>query len=211
MTKSATLTLAFDLCDRRIRRVIRYLGSLHLPYLVGCHLNVYQEKEPDLHIINIICEKISFNICCPETLEFARRHFCHIDHIITFVIGYEELSRRDRHLIWNTDKIQLNSLKRFRVLSQRCLRPLGSAMQQLPQLTGIVSISADEVVLNPIMILRNLQRLVDVVNQESYCFFATSTNGWIKKSLWTYYPLVLCAQISYYRHFLHISKIGTCS
>jgi hypothetical protein len=72
-------------------------------------------------------------------------------------------------------------------------------MQQLPYLTGIVLISADWVVLNSIVILRNLQYLGDLIDQESHCFFAKSTNGWITKSLWTYYTLVFCAQIIHYR------------
>jgi hypothetical protein len=70
-TKSAALTLAFDLRDRRVRSAIQLLGLLHLPHLVEPLLNVYPEKEPDLHIINIICERINFNICCPQTRIFT--------------------------------------------------------------------------------------------------------------------------------------------
>jgi hypothetical protein len=72
-------------------------------------------------------------------------------------------------------------------------------MQQLPRLSRIVSISADGVALNPFVILKNLQHLGDLVDQESHCFFATSTNGWITKSFCTYYALVFCAQISHCR------------
>jgi hypothetical protein len=72
MTKSAVLTLAFDLCDRRIRSTIQLLGLLHLPHLVEHLLNMPPEKEPDPHITDIICENIDSTICCPHTLEFAR-------------------------------------------------------------------------------------------------------------------------------------------
>jgi hypothetical protein len=74
-TKYAALTLAFDLRGRRIRSAIQWLCLLYLPYLVEWRRNVYPEKEPELYIVYTICEKINFNICCSQTLEFARRFF----------------------------------------------------------------------------------------------------------------------------------------
>jgi hypothetical protein len=66
-------------------------------------------------------------------------------------------------------------------------------------LTGFVSINADGVVLDPVMILKNLQTLGNLEDLQSHCYFATSTNGWITKGLWTRFALVFTAQISYYR------------
>jgi hypothetical protein len=98
MTKSAALALSFDLCDRLMHSTIQLLGLLQLPHLVERLLNVDPEKERDLHKINIIYKKINFNICCHKTLEFARRRFCDVDCIATFLIRHEELFRRDRRL-----------------------------------------------------------------------------------------------------------------
>jgi hypothetical protein len=58
-----------------------------------------------------------------------------------------------------------------------------TAMQQLPHITGIISISADGVVLKPAAILKNLHRLGYLSDLESHCLFTLLMNGWITKEL----------------------------
>jgi hypothetical protein len=69
-------------------------------------------------------------------------------------------------------------------------------MQQLPHITGLVSINADGIVLGPVTVLKNLQILGNLEALQSHCHFATSTNGWITKGLRTYFALVFAVQIS---------------
>jgi hypothetical protein len=104
-------------------------------------------------------------------------------------IRHEALFQRDRPLVWNTDETQLNPSKRFRILCENGTMLLLTAMQQLRHITGILSISADGVVLKPGAILKNLHRLDYFSDLESHCLFALLMNGWITKELWTYYVL----------------------
>jgi hypothetical protein len=122
-------------------------------------LELYPEKEPDMHAINRICDRIDFKICRPQMLEFTRHHYCDGEHILVFLIRHKELFRRDPHLIWNADETQLNSIKRFRVLCQNGMLLLTSAMQQLPHITGLVLINTDGVILDPVVVLKTLQAL----------------------------------------------------
>jgi Gpi18-like mannosyltransferase len=66
-------------------------------------------------------------------------------------------------------------------------------MRQFRYITGIVSISADAVVLKPIAILKTLEYLDDFSNFKSHCVFATSMYKWITNELWTYSALVFLA------------------
>jgi hypothetical protein len=59
--------------------------------------------------------------------------------------------------------------------------PLTSAMQQFPQFTGLVSINADGVVLDLVIVLKNLQTLGNLEDLQSHDYFATATNEWITK------------------------------
>jgi hypothetical protein len=61
-----------------------------------------------------------------------------------FLIRQEALFQCDRPLIWNTDETQLNPLKRFQILCENGTMLLLTAMQQLPHITGIISISPME-------------------------------------------------------------------
>jgi hypothetical protein len=76
---------------------------------------------------------------------------------------------------------------------------LVTALEHVPHLTGVVSISGSGAVLPPIIILYNLQHLRELTTNESHYRFAISANGWITKDLWVYFALVFCAQISLYR------------
>jgi hypothetical protein len=74
-------------------------------------LELYPEKEPDVHAINHTCDRINFKICGPQMLEFARRYCCDGEHILALLICHEELFRHGPRLIWDADETQLNSLK----------------------------------------------------------------------------------------------------
>jgi hypothetical protein len=162
-------------------------------------LELYPDKEPDVHAINRICDRINFKICRPQMLEFARRHGCDGERILAFLVRHEELIHHGPRLIWNADEAQLNSLNRSRVSCQNGMLPLPSAMQQLPHITGLVSINADGVVLDPSVILKSVQPFGDMDDLQSHCCFATSTNEWISDGLWAYFALMFAAQISCYR------------
>jgi hypothetical protein len=101
--------------------------------------------------------------------------------------------------MWNADETQLNAMKRFKVICDKGHLSLVAAMEHVPHLTGMVSISSSGVVLNPIIIFKNLQHLRNLADYEIHCFFATSLNGWMTKHLRVYYALVFCAQITNYR------------
>jgi hypothetical protein len=73
--------------------------------------------------------------------------------------------------------MQLNTMKCFRLLYHRGLLPLVTAMDVVPHLTGTVSISAGGAVVKPIVILKNLQNLGELIDLEPHCFFAASVNG----------------------------------
>jgi hypothetical protein len=61
--------------------------------------------------------------------------------------------------------------------------PIDGCDATAPALTGHVSINADGVVLNPIIVLKSLQTLGNLEDRQSHCYFAISTNGWISKGL----------------------------
>jgi hypothetical protein len=84
-------------------------------------------------------------------------------------------------------------LKAISIFYENGTMSLVTAMQQFPYITGIISISADAVVLKPIAILKTLEYLDDFSDLESHCVFATSTYKWITNELWTYSALVFLA------------------
>jgi hypothetical protein len=125
--------------------------------------------------------------------------FCNRERVENFFLRFSELFERDPRLIWNADETQLNAAKRFKVICERNQLPLVTVLENVPHLTGMVTISGGGVVLEPLIILKNLQNLRDLADYETDCYFATSTNGWMTKDLWVYYALLFCTQISQYR------------
>jgi hypothetical protein len=103
--------LAFELRQQRIRLALELLRILRLDNLGERLLKLYPEKEPYVHAINHICDRINFKIGCSQRLEFAKRHYCDGERILALLIPHEELFRRDPRLTWNADETQLNSLK----------------------------------------------------------------------------------------------------
>jgi hypothetical protein len=196
------LTAAFELRQQRICLALELLRILRLDNLGERLLELSPEKEPDVHVINRISDGINFKICRPQMLEFARRHYCDGERILAFLIRQEEFFRHDPRLIWDADETQLNSLKRFRVFCHNGMLPLTTAMQQLPHIPGLVSIYADGVVLDPVIILKISQTLDNLEDLQSHYYFATSTNEWMAKGLWTYFALAFAAQIDYYQLML---------
>jgi hypothetical protein len=199
LSKSDALTLTFELRQQLIRLALELLHILRLDNLGERLLKLYPEKEPGVHAINHICDRINFKIWRPYMLEFARRHYSNGERILVFLIRHEELLHCDPPLIWNARETQLNSLKRFRALCQNGILPLASTIQQLPHITELVSINADGVALDPIVVLKSLQTLGNLEDLQSHCDFTTHINGWTIKGLWTYFALAFGAQISYYR------------
>jgi hypothetical protein len=90
-------------------------------------------------------------------------------------------------------------VKRFRVLCCRGLLLFVTATDLVPHLTGKVSISGGGEVVKPIVILKNLQGLGELIDLECHYFFAPPVNGWIAKDLGIYYVLIFSAQMNEYR------------
>jgi hypothetical protein len=86
MSKSDALTLVFKLHQQRIRLALELLWILRPDNLEECLLELYPEKEPDVHAMNHICDRINFKICRPPMLEFARCHYCDGERILPFLI-----------------------------------------------------------------------------------------------------------------------------
>jgi hypothetical protein len=103
--------------------------------------------------------------------------FCDSDRISAFLVKFSKLFHRDPRLIWNADETQLNAMKRFKVICQRGQLPLVTVLEQVPHVTGMVSISGGGIVLEPIVILKNLQNLRELTEYEPHSHFATSANG----------------------------------
>lgn len=198
-TKSEALTILFDLRVRRLRSAIELLRVLNLQRLSDRLVELYPEIEPDESELRTLCDKLKIKVCRPQMLELARRHFCDRDRVANFLIKFEPLFARDKRLIWNADETQLNSMKRFRVLCKRGILPLVAAMEAVPHLTGIVSISGGGQIVQPVIILKNFQNIGELADLQEHCFFATSSTGWITTNLWVYFALVFSAQMSAYR------------
>jgi hypothetical protein len=120
-------------------------------------------------------------------------------------IQYKPLFARDRRSISTADETQLVSMKHFGVLYQRELLPLVAAMDTVPHLPGMVSISGGGDLLKPIVVLNDIQKVEDQSDLEPHCLIAAWQNGWIAKDLPIHYALVFSAQMSEYRLILHQS------
>jgi hypothetical protein len=160
---------------------------------------IYPSQKPDDDALHTLCEQANLKICRPQTLELVRRMFCNAEKVANFLVSHEELFRRDPRLLCNADETQLNALKRFKMLCDQGQLPLVTALEHIPHLTGVVSISGSGAVLPPTIVLKNLQYLREFTTYESHCRFATSANGWITKDVWVYFALLFCAQIGLYR------------
>jgi hypothetical protein len=198
-TKSQAREIAFQLREDRICSAITFLTSINCQGLLERLALTYPSQAPDDECLRTICEKTLIRICRPQTLELVRRFSCDRPKVERFLNQFAQMFDRDRRLIWNADETQLNAMKRFKVLAERGHLPLVTALEHVPHLTGMVTISGDGEFLPPIVILKNLQHLRDLAEYETHCFFATSLNGWMTKDLWVYYALVFCAQMSQYR------------
>jgi hypothetical protein len=69
-----------------------------------------------------------------------------------FLLKSSNFFERDPRLLWNTDESQLNAMKRFKVI---CEILLVTVVEQVPQRTGMVTISGGGVVLEPLIILKS--------------------------------------------------------
>jgi hypothetical protein len=199
ITKSEARSLAFEIRQDTIRKGISILTQIHSDKLIARLQDMYDLQEPDGNTIRTICEQLNLNICQPQHLELARRMFCDRPRVENFFAQFAGLFDRDPRLIWNADETQLCARKRFKVICRHGELPLVTAMQQVPHITGLVSISGGGKVLPPIVILKDLQNLRQLTERESECYFATSLNGWITKDIWVYFAIVFCAQMSEYR------------
>jgi hypothetical protein len=161
-------------------------------------------QEVDDNTIGSICAQLGLNICQPQQLELAIRTVCDRPRVERFFAQFAELFDRDLRPIWNADETQLNARKRAKIICCKGELPLVTAMEQVPHITGLVSISGGGKFVPPIVILNDLQNLRHLAKRESDCYmyFATSANGWITKDIWVYFAIVFCAQISEYR--LHL-------
>jgi hypothetical protein len=101
-------------------------------------------------------------------------------------------------LIWQADETELKATKRFKIICEHDQLPLGTILENVRHLTGMVTIFGVVVVLEPLIILKNLQNLGDLTDYETACCFATSTNGWMTKDIWAYCALLFCTQMSQY-------------
>jgi hypothetical protein len=108
-------------------------------------------------------------MCQAQTLQLGRRYYCDREQVADFLIGHKPLFSRDRRLIWNADETELDYMKPFRVFCQRWLLPFVAAMDTVPHLSGIVSISGGGNVLKSIVIRRNLQNVGDLSALKSHC------------------------------------------
>jgi hypothetical protein len=199
ITKSEAVSLAFHLRQVRTHFPIDLLHGIECPRLVDRLREIYPPLEPDDETVRSICCPLDLVICRPQTLELARRMFCDSERITNFFVKFSPLFQRDSRLIWNADETQVNAMKRLKVICARGDLPLVTGLEQVPHITGMVSISGGGKVLEPIVILKILQHLRELVEFESECYFVTSANGWMTKDIWVDYAIVFSAQIPQYR------------
>jgi ectoine hydroxylase-related dioxygenase (phytanoyl-CoA dioxygenase family) len=71
-----------------------------------------------------------------------------------------------------------------------------TVLEEVPHVTGMVSVSGGGVALEPVVIMKSLQHLRELADEEFECYFATSANAEMTKNIWVDSALVFSAQIS---------------
>jgi hypothetical protein len=148
--------------------------------------------------LNEIAHVLGLKICAPQELEAARRHLCDVPAITLFLTTSTGIIYgRDPRLVFNMDETQLSAKKRFRVLTVAGNLPLVKPPSKLPQLTGIVTISAGGACFRPIVILKSLKTLKSLTHFCDHTAFATSLNGWITSDLFVMFTIDFYAQLTF--------------
>jgi hypothetical protein len=99
ITKSAALTILFDLCAERLRSSLQLLRILRFERLAEHLLELYPEMEPDKCNLETICDAVDVKIYRFQIFELTRQYYCDRERIANFLIKYEPLFARDHRVI----------------------------------------------------------------------------------------------------------------
>jgi hypothetical protein len=172
-TKPAGLMTRFDLQLQGRRSAIQLLEIPNLENLIERLVELHPQMKLRNNELAAKCDWLNIKSYHPQMLELARRYFGDRDHLASFMILFQPLFIRDRRLIWNANKTQLNSMKRLRLLCRPRILPLVTAMEGVAPFSGIVSFPGRHNLVKTMIILKNLQTIGYLRELEPYCFRPT--------------------------------------
>ena len=196
LTATVALSLAYDLAKNRASRARRLLLALRCPKLAA---QVREPSPPSRAWINAVCERLEVRLCRAQELELARRLYCDVDAIVSWFTQFSCLFDRSPLLIFNMDETFVTAKRRLHCIVPNNLQPLVTAMPVAPHMTGAVTINAVGQPVRPFIIVPKKKTLRSLEKFNDSAYFASSTSGWMTRTLFRYYAMIFISEISFLR------------
>jgi hypothetical protein len=195
-----TIHNALQLClSMKLERVLK---AKQILLEMNCEILSNKIKfpiSPERHWVQYFVDRVGLRISRSQDIEYLRKMSADSDRIRYYFRVFYNFLNHNKLLIFNADETQLNAARKFKVLVERNKLTLVTADTKVPHITGIIIIGAKGIVLKPVIILKNIQKIKSLNQFSEECCFTTSSNGWITKNLFLYFAFHFCQEVSNYR------------
>lgn len=196
LTAHTAMSLAFNMAKVRAGRARKLLHA------IGCSklaLRVPEPEAPSRPWVNSVCESIDVKICRGQELEIARRIYCDYDAIAAWFLRFEVMFQRSPLLIFNMDETYITAKRTLHRLAPKERQPLVTSLPFAPHMTGAVTINAAGQTIKPFVILSKKKTMRSLEQFTDSVYLASSTSGWMTKSLFRFFAMSFIADISHLR------------
>lgn len=198
--------LAYELKYQRYQRALELAKIIKLDFAKARHIkkmiNKLYPSMPCSSWLNHMCGQNGITIKTPQTLEAARKKYCHINAIRAFFTKHEHLLKRDPHLLWNADETSAASSRKYKVLiNTPNVSPITVMRPLEPHITGIFPYNAAGHQFDPFIILHDLINLPEELKNFN-CFFTSQKSGWCTIKIFEIFSIYFANKISVYRQSL---------
>ena len=137
----------------------------------------------------------------PITIEEARRKNCNFNNVNDFYAkNYEILSNTHPRLIWNADESSHSSTRQFKVLTGNDLNSFSSEGRcSIPHITTMFCYNAQGERMKPFVIIPKIDLLPFPFLSDFNAYFATQSNGWMTKTLFSVWAIHFVSELNLIR------------
>lgn len=196
ITTSVAISLACVMKRDRLSRAKELLMLIDCEKLMN-HLR--EPMPPSRSWLNGVCERLGVRLCRGQELEMARRLWCDRDTIIQWFTHFSLLFERPLELMFNMDETFISSSKTLHCVAPVYRSALTCSLPVVPHMTGAITIHGGGERVRPLLILPKKKTIRSLEQFTRQVYLASSTSGWMTKTIFRYYALTFAAELSVLR------------
>ena len=197
--QGGVLDSAHSLKKYRMEQAVVSLTHLGCAELAGRFGD--EVMPPSRSWVNDFCTRHGFVLSSVTDIQKVRHQSAHIENLLDFLRKiYPRIVNTPTELLFNCDETMLSAKRHYKGVTLEGVQAVAPIEEPTQHMSSLVTICASGAQVPQMIVLSGLKCLPPSLRQfESRCWFASSSNGWVTRNLFSIWAMNFCHWLSHYR------------